>query len=245
MNLTSPHFTIDNADFSCPSWFPMGAKSLINRILDPNPETRITIEQIRDDEWFKKGYNPVRVVESEDVNLEDINAAFDDDEEQQANQEGGNEDMSPLILNAFDLIVLSQGLNLSSLFDRGQNFGSSHLRQDSVKHQTRFVSQKPARVVLSSMEVVAQSMGFKTHIRNYKMRVEGISAGKTSHFSVILEIFEVAPTYFMVDIQKAAGDANEYLKFYKSFCGNLEDIIWKPPGESAKSRIMKSKSKKR
>lgn len=41
---------------------------------------RITIEQIRDDEWFKKGYNPVSVIESEDVNLEDINAAFDDDE---------------------------------------------------------------------------------------------------------------------------------------------------------------------
>jgi RsiW-degrading membrane proteinase PrsW (M82 family) len=38
-----------------------------------------------------------------------------------------------------------------------------------VKYQTRFVSQKPAKVVLSSMEVVAQSMGFKTHIRNFKV----------------------------------------------------------------------------
>ncbi|KAI6687918.1 hypothetical protein NL676_024746 [Syzygium grande] len=243
LDLTTLYSKIDNADFSCPSWFPMGAKSLIQRILDPNPETRITIEQIRDDEWFKKSYNPVRVIESEAVNLEDINAAFDNDE--QLNEESGNEDMRPLILNAFDLIILSQGLNLSALFDRGQNFDSSHLQQDSVKHQTRFVSQKPAKVVLSSMEVVAQSMGFKTHIRNYKMRVEGLSASKTSHFSVILEIFEVAPTYFMVDIQKAAGDANEYLKFYKSFCSNLEDIIWKPASESAKSRITKSKSKKR
>lgn len=36
---------INNADFSCPSWFPMGAKSLINRILDPNPET-VRIENI-------------------------------------------------------------------------------------------------------------------------------------------------------------------------------------------------------
>lgn len=38
-----------------------------------------------------------------------------------------------------------------------------------MKYQTRFISRKPARVVLSSMEVVAQSMGFKTHIRNYKV----------------------------------------------------------------------------
>lgn len=32
-------FQINKADFSCPSWFPVGAKSLIHRILDPNPET--------------------------------------------------------------------------------------------------------------------------------------------------------------------------------------------------------------
>jgi hypothetical protein len=30
---------IEKAEFSCPSWFPVGAKSLIHRILDPNPET--------------------------------------------------------------------------------------------------------------------------------------------------------------------------------------------------------------
>lgn len=114
-----------------------------------------------------------------------------------------------------------------------------------MKYQTRFVSQKPAKVVLSSMEVVAQSLGFKTHIRNFKMRVEGLSANKDSHFSVILEIFEVAPTFIMVDIQKAAGDASEYLKFYKTFCSNLDDIIWKPATDSSKSRITKAKSKKR
>lgn len=144
--------------------------------------------------------------------------------------------MSPLILNAFDLIILSQGLNLAALFDRGQ---------DSLKHQTRFVSKKPATVVLSSMEVVAQSMGFKTHIRNFKMRVEGLSADKAGHFSVILEVFEIAPTFLMVDIQRAAGDAAEFLKFYKNFCSNLEDIIWKPSTESSKSRMTKSKSKRR
>ncbi|KAM1023406.1 hypothetical protein ACFX13_045005 [Malus domestica] len=230
---------IEKADFTCPFWFPVGAKSLIHRILETNPENRIKIEQIRNDEWFQKNYVPARLLEYEDVNLDDVNAVFDDadsEQEQRAIEHHGNEDMGPLVLNAFDLIILSQGLNLATMFDRGK---------DSMKYQTRFVSQKPARVVLSSMEVVAQSMGFKTHIRNYKMRVEGLSANKTSHFSIILEIFEVAPTYYMVDIQKAAGDASEFLKFYKNFCSNLEDIIWKPPTETSKSRISKSKSKKR
>ncbi|CAN6678864.1 unnamed protein product [Malus baccata var. baccata] len=238
LDLTTLYSKIEKADFTCPSWFPVGAKSLIHRILETNPEKRIAIEQIRNDEWFQKNYIPARLLEYEDVNLDDVNAVFDeaDSEEQRIIEHHGNEDMSPLVLNAFDLIILSQGLNLATMFDRGK---------DSMKYQTRFVSQKPAKVVLSSMEVVAQSMGFKTHIRNYKMRVEGLSANKTSHFSIILEIFEVAPTYYMVDIQKAAGDASEFLKFYKNFCSNLEDIIWKPPTETSKSRIGKSKSKKR
>lgn len=39
-----------------------------------------------------------------------------------------------------------------------------------MKYQTQFVSHKPAKVVLSSMEIMAQSMVFKTHIRNYKVK---------------------------------------------------------------------------
>ncbi|XP_038987686.1 CBL-interacting protein kinase 8-like isoform X8 [Phoenix dactylifera] len=187
---------------------------------------RIRIEEIRCHEWFRKNYVPVGQVENEDVNLDDVYAAFDDPE--QASDQSRNEESGPLILNAFDLIILSQGLNLSALFDR---------RQENVRQQTRFLSCKPVKVVLSSMEVVAQSMGFKTHIRNYKMRVEGLSANKTAHLSVMLEIFEVAPSFFMVEIQRAAGDAAEYLKFNKNFCSKLEEIIWRPPVEKSKSQI--------
>ncbi|KAF5939686.1 hypothetical protein HYC85_023945 [Camellia sinensis] len=154
---------------------------------DINIWSRIQIEDIRNDEWFIRGYVPVELIEYEDVNLDDINAVFDDPEEEPVDEPCRNKDVRPLALNAFDLIILSQGLNHSALFDR---------RQDYTQHQTRFVSQKPAKV----------------------MRVEGLSANKTLHFSVILEVFQVAPTFFMVDIQKALGDASEYLKFYKNFC---------------------------
>ncbi|KAK9758353.1 hypothetical protein RND81_01G225000 [Saponaria officinalis] len=236
LDLTTLYFKIENADFSFPSWFSIGAKSLIQRILDPNPQTRIRMEEIKNDEWFQSGYTPVSLIEYEDVNLDDINAVFDESEEQQDCQQQGNNELGPLMLHAFDLIILSQGLNLESLFDKNK---------DSMKHQTRFVSRKPAKVVLSSMEVVAQSMGFKTRIRNYKMRMEGLSADKTGQIHVILEVFEVAPTLFMVDVQRVAGDENEYFNFYKRFCENLDDIIWKPPKESEMPRVSKIKSRKR
>ena len=133
-----------------------------------------------------------------------------------------------MTLNAFDLIILSQGLNLAALFDR---------RQDYDKLQNRFLSRKPAKVIMSSMEVVAQSMGYKTHIRNYKMRVEGLNANKTSHLAVMLEIFEVAPSIFMIELQRAAGDTSDYNKFINNYCSKLDDIIWNFPIEKSKSRI--------
>lgn len=225
VDLTTLYGKIESAEYSFPAVFPSSAKSLIRRILDPNPDTRIRIEDIRNDEWFKKNYEPIREVENEEVNLDDVNAAFDDPEED--TEHTLNDEASPLTLNAFDLIILSQGLNLAALFDR---------RQDNGNLQNRFLSCKPANVILSSMEVVAQSMGFKTHIRNYKMRVEGPNANKTSHLTVMLQIFEVAPSIFMVEVERSAGDTSEYDKFVNNYCCKLDDIIWKFPAEKGKSR---------
>ncbi|XP_029129238.1 CBL-interacting serine/threonine-protein kinase 24 isoform X2 [Cajanus cajan] len=139
-------------------------------------------------------------------------------------------DGGPLIMNAFEMIALSQGLNLSPLFDR---------HEDHVKRQTRFVSRKPAKVIISSIEAVAESMGLKVHSRNYKVRLEGVSANMVGQFAVVLEVFEVAPSLFMVDVRKAAGDIFDYHKFYKNFCAKLGNIIWRPSGTVPNSNLLK------
>ena len=134
-------------------------------------------------------------------------------------------------MNAFEMITLSQGLNLSALFDR---------RQDYINRQTRFVSRKPAKVIISNVEAVAESMSLKVHTRNYKTRLEGISSNKAGQFAVVLEVYEVAPSLFMVDVRKAAGDTLEYHKFYKNFCAKLEDIIWKSKEGMASSNLLRT-----
>ncbi|XWS17136.1 hypothetical protein CRYUN_Cryun33cG0042600 [Craigia yunnanensis] len=217
IDLPTLYEKINAAQFSCPFWFSPGAKSLIQKILDPNPKTRIQIEEIKKDPWFQKHYVPVRPRE-EEVNLDDVRAVFDDIEDQYVAEQSAVDEGGPLIMNAFEMITLSQGLNLSALFDR---------QQDYVKRQTRFVSRKPAKVIISSVEAVAESMSLKVHTRNYKTRLERISANKVGQFAVVLEVFEVAPSLFMVDVQKAAGDTLEYHKFYKNLCAKLESIIWK------------------
>ena len=39
---------------------------------------RITISEILEDEWFKKGYQPPLFEKEEDVNLDDVDAVFND-----------------------------------------------------------------------------------------------------------------------------------------------------------------------
>ncbi|KAL6585796.1 Son of sevenless 2 [Orobanche minor] len=217
-DLPSLYNKINAAQFSCPFWFSPAAASLIHKILDPNPETRIKIGEIKKDPWFQKYYVPVRPREDEVVTLEDVRAVFEDIEDKYINEELHNNDDGPLIMNAFEMITLSQGLNLSALFDR---------RQDHVKRQTRFVSQQPAKVILAAIEAAAKSMELKVDTRSYKTRLEGVSSNRASQFAVVLEVFEVAPSLFMVDVRKAAGDTLEYHKFYKNFCAVINHVIWK------------------
>ncbi|TKY54847.1 CBL-interacting protein kinase 24 [Spatholobus suberectus] len=219
---------INAAEFVCPFWFSAGTKSFIHKILDPNPKTRVIIEEIRKDPWFQKNYFPVKLGEDEQVNLDDVRAVFDDIEDQSVAERSEITEGGPLIMNAFEMIALSQGLNLSPLFDR---------HQDYVKRQTRFVSRQPAKVIISSIEAVAESMGLKVYSRNYKVRLEGVSANKVGQFAVVLEVFEVAPSLFMVDVRKAAGDTFDYHKFYKNFCAKLGNIIWRPAGTMPNSNL--------
>lgn len=222
---------ISAAQFSCPQWFSPEAKSLIHRILDPSPKTRINIEGIENDAWFRRNYIAARHDDEVEVNLDDVNAVFDDIEEEYVSEQVEGAAGGPLIMNAFEMITLSQGLNLSALFDR---------RQDYVKRQTRFVSRHPAKTIVAAIQEVAETMGLKVHTRNYKIRLEGVSSNKMGQFAVVLEVYEVAPSLFMVDVRKAAGNTLEYHKFYKNLCSNVDHIIWKSPEGANKPSLLRT-----
>ncbi|CAL5042032.1 unnamed protein product [Urochloa decumbens] len=214
-DLSSLYGKITAAQYSCPYWFSPAVNSLIQRILDPNPRTRITIEEIRADPWFKKNYVAIRRGEHEIVSLDDVQAVFDNIEDKYVSEELTHKDGGPLMMNAFEMITLSQGLDLSSLFDRQQEF---------VKRQTRFVSRKPAKTIVATI----------------KLRLEGTSSNRMSQFAVVLEVFEVAPSLFMVDVRKVAGDTLEYHRFYKNLCSKLDTVIWRPVEVSAKSTLLRT-----
>ncbi|KAL0363592.1 UNVERIFIED_CONTAM: CBL-interacting protein kinase [Sesamum calycinum] len=179
------------------------AKKLIKRILDPNPSTRITIGEVLENEWFKKGYKPP-IFEQEEVTLDDVNSIFNespDSPDLVVERREERPPAAPVAMNAFELISTSQGLNLSSLFEKQMGL---------VKRETRFTSKCPAKEIISKIEQAATPMGFDVKKNNYKMKLHGEKSGRKGHLSITTEIFEVAPSLHMVELRKAGGDTLEF-----------------------------------
>ncbi|XP_011015223.1 PREDICTED: CBL-interacting serine/threonine-protein kinase 23 [Populus euphratica] len=59
------------------------------------------------------------------------------------------------------------------------------------------------------------------------MKLQGDKDGRKGRLSVATEIFEVAPSLYMVEVRKSGGDTLEFHKFYKNLSTGLKDIVWK------------------
>ncbi|CAH8349964.1 unnamed protein product [Eruca vesicaria subsp. sativa] len=217
-NLASLYKKIFKAEFNCPHWFSASAKKLIKRILDPNPATRITFAEVIENEWFNKGYKAPKY-ENANVSLDDVDAIFDESGESQnlvveRREEGLR---TPVTMNAFELISASKGLNLGSLFEKQMGL---------VKRKTQFTSKCPAHEIVTKIEAAAGPMGFDVKKNNYKMKLLGEKSGRKGQLAVTTEVFQVAPSLYMVEMRKSGGDTLEFHMFYKNLTSGLKDI-WK------------------
>ncbi|XP_037483437.1 CBL-interacting protein kinase 31-like isoform X2 [Triticum dicoccoides] len=212
-NVSALYKKISGAQFTCPSWFSDGAKRLIPRILDPNPSTRITIPQLLKDPWFKKGYKPPVFDEKYQTSLADVDAAFGDSEEKQVKEEIEGQ---PASMNAFELISLNKGLKLDNFFEADKKY----------RRETRFTSQCPPEEIISRIEEAAKPLGFDIQKKNYKMRMKNLEAGRKGNLNVATEVFQVAPSLFVVELKKAKGDTLEFQKFYKTLSAQIKDVVW-------------------
>jgi serine/threonine protein kinase len=212
---------ITRANVSCPPWFSTGARNLIKRIIDPNPRTRITIAEILEDEWFKKDYKPPQFEQNGDVSLEDVDAAFNSSEEDLVAEKR----VKPESMNAFALISRSQGFNLGNLFEQEM--------MGLVKRETSFASQRTPQEIVSKIEEACGPLGFNVRKQNYKMKLKGDKTGRKGHLSVATEVFEVAPSFHVVELRKTGGDTLEFNSFYKTFSTELKDIVWKSESDAS------------
>lgn len=199
-NLAVLYQKIFKGEMQLPKWLSSGAKSLIKRILDPNPKTRITMADIKEDEWFKQNYIPAVIdeEEEEDVLIDDevLSVHVDPTDSEQHPE-------SPTThINAFELIGMSSCLDLSGFFEK----------EDVSERKVRFTSTCSPRKLLERIENTVSHMGFGVQKRNGKLKVLQDHQGqrKSCNLSVTAEVFEINPSLYVVELRKNSGESSVY-----------------------------------
>ncbi|KAG8650068.1 CBL-interacting serine/threonine-protein kinase 14 [Manihot esculenta] len=132
-NIMSMYRKIYRGQFRFPKWTSPDLRRFLSRLLDTNPKTRITVDEIIQDSWFKKDYKGMKFqLEGFDMKVQ----------ENVQNQKS---------LNAFDIISFSSGFDLSCLFNECDVSASSE----------RFVSCESPAKIIKRVEEIARTENIK------------------------------------------------------------------------------------
>ncbi|KAJ1379760.1 Serine/threonine-protein kinase, active site [Sesbania bispinosa] len=202
-NLVAMYKKIYRGDFKCPPWFSVEARRLVTKLLDPNPNNRITISKIMDSSWFKKPV-PKSMMTARRKEEE----AFDF--EMKSNV--------PTTMNAFHIISLSEGFDLSPLFEE---------KKREEREELRFATAGTPSRVISRLEEVAKAVKFDVKSSDTKVRLQGQERGRKGKLAIAADIYAVTPSFMVVEVKKDNGDTLEYNQFCsKELRPALKDIFW-------------------
>lgn len=177
-NLAAMCKRISRRDYQFPAWVSKAARHLIHQLLDPNPKTRMRLERVLENAWYKKS---LRAEPEESVFESDLYNKW---------CSCGGEGYKNLGMNAFDIISMSSGLDLRGLFETAS----------SGKREKRFTSEKEVGVVEEKVKEVGVSLGFRVEIG--KNGAIGLGKGKVG---VVVEVFQIASQLLLVSLKLVDG----------------------------------------
>lgn len=180
-NLMMMYKKIYKGEFRCPKWMSPDLKRFLSRLLDTNPKTRITIDEIIRHPWFKKGYKEI---------------SFYDEELQDEKME--KEDECNSTMNAFDLISFSSGLNLSGLFDESA---------DTVDNDRLVLAESPETIIEKVENIVkVENVGRLKGRKEWGLELEG----QNGKFVIGFDVHRLTDSLVVVEVRRKAGSAGLY-----------------------------------
>ncbi|XP_009600930.1 CBL-interacting serine/threonine-protein kinase 7-like [Nicotiana tomentosiformis] len=192
-NLPNMYKAIHRREFKFPDWVSKPARRVINRLLDPNPDTRYSIEELMKTPWFKR---------SSSMKQEEIKQFGEGILEKESSKHMGR-------MNAFDIISMNSGLDLSGLFEMGLN-----------KKEMRFTTNVGVIEVEEKVMKIGKDGGYRVERR----KSGGVGLVKR-RVVLLVEILEVAKELWLVEFKVVNGGTEfedcqwEELKF------GLKDIV--------------------
>ncbi|GAA0167593.1 hypothetical protein LIER_22484 [Lithospermum erythrorhizon] len=219
-NLMELYRKIGRAQYRCPSWFPPEVRKLLGKILDPNPNARISTAKIKESPWFRRGDISKSVKSSpqtKQVISSNTNSQPDSPVNCSTPSEDGQDSERFAVLNAFDIILLSPGFDLNRLFE-----------EPCVQRESRFTSCLSPSAIISKLEEIAKRLKLKLSKREAGvLRFEGLKEGRKGVLSIDAEIFQITSEFHLVELKKSNGDTLEYQKvFNEGIRPGLQDIVF-------------------
>jgi carbon catabolite-derepressing protein kinase len=202
-NLALMYKKMQKRDFNFPNWFSPTARRLISKLLDPNPDSRLSIEGLTNHPWFKRSLS----LDSQLTLLNSLTTST-------CHLTSSN---SMPAVNAFDLISLSSGLDLSGLFAEGKK------KKDVV----RFTSVEPVQMILQRINEAGGKLGYVVG----KRKAEKDPAGNLLQclpgfvmLSVVLS--EVVAPLLLVELRVETGDVVEEEVFkWEQLRTEIDDVV--------------------
>ncbi|KAK9097911.1 hypothetical protein Syun_024956 [Stephania yunnanensis] len=230
-NLLNLYKKISRAEYTCPKWFTASQMKLIFKILDPMPSRRMKVADILEDGWFRIDYKPCNHTASEldrKINLEDKHTASDNT----GNITDVKKSQSASLINAFQLIAMSNYLDLSGLFEE----------QVEERQKIKLGSEHPITETIEKIEFAAKELSLSVErMNNFKVKLlqkNKLSRCSRSNFNLLVEVTEVTPTNCVVEISSSAGE----MDIYKEFCKSLSSVLKEKTSESKPSTPQQEQS---
>lgn len=214
---------ISKAEYKCPRPFSIELKDLLYKILDPDPSTRASISRIKRSAWYRKPIegNALKIKQeprdmvykgeatashSPECSISEVNLASS----------------SLTNLNAFDIISLSTGFDLSNLFE--EKYG---------RRLERFTTRQPAEAIFAKLNKVAKQLKLKIKKKeNGVLKLAAPKEGMKGFLEFDAEVFELAPSLHLVELKKTNGDTIEYKQLMKDeMRPALKDVVWAWQGD--------------
>ncbi|XP_051226136.1 CBL-interacting protein kinase 19 [Lolium perenne] len=240
-NLMSMYRKIYKGEFRCPRWFSKDLTSLIVRFLDTNPSTRITLPEVMESRWFKKGFRPVKFYIEDDQLYNVIDAENDmldlgltdpipqqllpppPPQEVDADDSGSESDSSVVSCPATSSfeerrqrlpgpLPRPASLNAFDIISFSRGFNLSGLFEEKGD-EVRFISSEPMSEIITKLEEIANVKSFAVRKKDWRVSLEGTREGVTGPLTIGAEIFELTPSLVVVEVKKKAGDKEEYDDF--------------------------------
>ncbi|KAK1439528.1 hypothetical protein QVD17_05348 [Tagetes erecta] len=169
-NLAAMYRKIYQRELAFPDWIGKQPRIIIQKLLDPNPNTRMSIETLMNLPWFKKSLRR---------------------EEEQEFDTDAMKCKTNVNVNAFDLILMSSGLDLSGIFEDG-----------CVRKERRFMANAMVGEMEKRVVEVGGKLGFRSRRMKDKENMMGLVKGRVV---VVAKVLEVASGLVLVEMMVVGG----------------------------------------